>query len=195
MLNRKDLNSMKVFLLKEKKKNGNKLNQSAFEKYLRNNKFGFNNNTTPKLYAGENSQKFTNYVSIYIINTDFLKTNTPKLIKSSSKNARSNHKFEIVSEDFFSKYILKCINDFGDVYSECTDYIETREYDTYTRVEYYNNIIKDFCIEEFDREETDFANAILNNPTYYISHNFPILKAESDIGKCYILGYRKSKSK
>ena len=41
--------------------------------------------------------------------------------------------------------------------------------------------------------QTEAANIILNNPTYYISHNYPILKAESEIGKCYILGFKNNK--
>lgn len=195
MLDKKGLEKVKDFLLKEKTIQESKLRQDTFEKYLKTNKFGLNFDTTPKLYDGEKLQKFTNGVSVYIINKEFFKTNTPKLIKASAKGARSNHKFEFVDEQFFEQYILKSIDYFGDVYSECTDYIETREYDTYTYVEYYNELIKDYCIEKFDREETDCANIILNNPTYYISHDIPILKAESDVGKCYIFGFRKNKSK
>lgn len=194
MLDKKDLVSIKEFLLVEKHKSDNKLRQSAFEEYLITNKFGLNFERTPKLYVGENVQKFMNGVSLYIINKNFFQTNTPKLIKASAKGIHANHRFEYVDEPFFKEYLSKVILGFSNIFSECTDYIETREYDKYTCVEYYNNITKNTCIKKFDRKETDWANIILNNPTYYISHNYPILKAESEIGKCYILGLRNNKS-
>lgn len=190
MVNKKDLLNMKKFLLNEKEKKDNQLRQSAFEEYLRTNKFDLNIKTTPKLYVGEDTQKFTNGVSLYIINKNFFNTQTPKLIKGCARGAKANHKFEYVSEDFFQNYISQILLNFSNIFSDCTDYIETREYDKYTLVEYYNNITEHLCIEQFDRKETDWANIILNNPTYYISHNFPILRAESDIGKCYILGFK-----
>lgn len=192
MLDRKDLNSMKEFLLNEKAIKDNQLRQQAFEEYLRTNKWGLNVNTTPKLYIADNVQKFMNGVSLYIINKNFFRTQTPKLIKGGAKGAKANHRFEYVSEEFFQNYISQILLNFSNIYSECTDYIETREYDKYTYVEYYNDITKNLCIEQFDRRETDWANIILNNPTYYISHNYPILRAESEIGKCYILGYKKN---
>lgn len=194
MLDKKDLNSMKEFLLNEKTKKDNQLRQRAFEEYLRTNKWGLNVNTTPKLYIDDNVQKFMNGVSLYIINKNFFRTQTPKLIKGCARCAKSNHRFEYVSEEFFEKLIPKILLNFSNIYSECTDYIETREYDKYTCVEYYNVITENTCIEKFDRRETDWANIILNNPTYYISHNYPILRAESDVGKCYILGLRNNKS-
>ena len=191
MANKKDLVSIKEFLLAEKYKSDNKLRQAAFEEYLRTNKFGLNYNTTPKLYVNAYVQKFSNNVSLYIINKNFFETNTPKLIKARAKGARYNHKFEYVSEDFFQKYISQILFNFSDIFSECTDYIETREYDKYTLVEYYSKVYNEQIIDKFDRRETDWANIILNNPTYYISHNYPILKAESDIGKAYILGLKR----
>lgn len=192
MLDRKDLLSMKKFLLSEKEKKDNQFRQSTFEEYLRTNKFGFNLKTTPKLYSDNNIQKFMNGASLYIINKNFFRTQTPKLIKGSARGAKANHRFEYVSEEFFQKYIENILLNFSDIFTECTDYVQAREHDNYTLVKYYNNITKNKCIEKFDRKETDWADIILNHPTYYISHNFPILKAESEIGKCYILGYKKN---
>lgn len=192
MLDRKDLLSMKKFLLSEKEKKDNQFRQSTFEEYLRTNKFGFNLKTTPKLYSDNNIQKFMNGASLYIINKNFFRTQTPKLIKGSAKGAKTNHRFEYVSEEFFQKYIENILLNFSDIFTECTDYVQAREHDKYTLVKYYNNITKNQCIEKFDKKETDWADIILNHPAYYISHNFPILKAESEIGKCYILGYKKS---
>ena len=194
MANKKDLVSIKEFLLTEKEKSDNKLRQSTFEEYLRTNKWGLNVKTTPKLYVEEDVQKFTNGVSLYIINKSFFLTNTPKLIKANAKGARANHKFEYVDNIYLENYLSKTLLNFSNIFSECTDYIETREYGKYTFVEYHNVIYNEQRIERFDRKETDWANIILNNPTYYISHNCPILKAESDIGKCYILGYKNNKS-
>lgn len=194
MVNKKDLLGIKEFLLTEKEKSDNKKRQSAFEEYLRTNKWGFNDKTVPKLYVDDDAQKFTNCVSIYIINKNFFNTQTPKLIKGCARGAKYNHKFEFASDEYFCENLAKILYRFGSSYSECTDYIETREYDKYTYVEYYNSLDSQLCIEKFDRKETDWADIILNNPTYHISHHQPILRAESDIGKCYILGYKNDKS-
>jgi len=134
---------------------------------------------------------FTNSVSFYIINKSFFETKTPKLIKASTKGAKANHRFESEREGFFSHYLTKILLMFGDIYSECSDYIETRKYDKYTCVEYHSTIYNKPCIKKFDRKENDWANIILNTPTYYISHKYPILKAESEIGRAYILGYKR----
>ena len=126
MLDKKDLNSMKEFLLSEQEKKDNQLRQSAFEEYLRTNKFGLNSKTIPKLYASENVQEFTNGVSLYIINKNFFNTQTPKLIKGSAKGTKANHRFDYASEEIFNNYILQILLNFSNIFSECTDYIETR---------------------------------------------------------------------
>lgn len=193
MLDKKDLTKIREFLLYEQYTNNNKLRQKTFEEYLRTNKWGLNMDTTPGLYVDENVQKFTNGVSLYIINKNFFNTKTPKLIKGCARGAKSNHRFCYATNERFNEYLSKILLNFSNIFSDCLD-IYTYENSKYTYVEYFNNIDKHLQTEKFDSKEIDTANIILNNPIYYISHNCPILKAESDIGKCYILGYKNNKS-
>lgn len=43
----------------------------------------------------------------------------------------------------------------------------------------------------FNEKEIDFCWSLLGEPTYRISESNPILKAESEIGKAYILGKKR----
>lgn len=194
MLDKKDLSKIREFLLQEQYKNNNKLRQKTFEEYLRANKFGLDVNTTPKLYEDENVQKFSNGVSLYIINKNFFNTKTSILVKGSARGAKANHRFEHVGDEWFSDILSKILLKYSNIFSDCLD-MYAYENSKYTYVEYFNDINKHLQKERFDSEEINTANIILNYPKYTISHNFPILKAESDIGRCYILGFQSSRSK
>lgn len=189
MLDKKDLINIKKYLLEEQYKNNNKLRQRTFEEYLRTNKFGMDMNKTPRIYVDENVQKFTNGISLYIINKNFFNTQTPNLIKGSAKGAKSNHRFEYVSNICFAEYLSKILLNFSNIYSELEELYSIDD-GKYTYAKYLSSIDNHLHTEKFDSIEVDSANIILNNPKYTISHNCPILKAESDIGKCYILGYK-----
>jgi len=60
----------------------------------------------------------------------------------------------------------------------------------YTYVKYFDEDSKQIEIRRFDTEEIEKCNMFLTNPTYSISTETPILYAENDIGKAYILGYK-----
>ena len=191
MLNKNDLTSLRNFLLKEQDKNNNKVRQKTFEEYLRTNICGLNTTTTPKLYVDDNVQKFTNGVSLYIINKNFFNVKTPTLIKGNAKGTRSNHRFEYVSNKCFYNYVSKILLQFSNIFSDCIDIYEIAGNERYTYVDYLSAIDNHIYTEKFNSKEIDTANIILDNPKYTISHNCPLLKAESEIGKCYILGFKK----
>ena len=72
MLDAKELDSIKKYLLSEKKRNDSIQRQKAFEKYLTTNINGLNDNTLPIIYSDNETQIFSNGASIYIINKNFL---------------------------------------------------------------------------------------------------------------------------
>jgi len=95
-----------------------------------------------------------------------------------------------MEKDNFDNYITRALTKYGTLDSECSDLYSIND-GKYTYAEYHSWIDDKIQEEKFDSNEIDIANILLNNPKYSISHTNPILKAESKIGKVYILGYRK----
>lgn len=180
MVSKNDLLNIKKYLLKEKRVNNKKIRQDVFEEYLTTYTFG-KNVMNPKIYVDNTVQKFTNGVSLYVINKHFFDIKNPKLTKCCT----------FIEKERFNMYYFNMETYFNPVFSECNTDKDFEAYLDYVLVEYFNNRNKQLQIEKFDKLEIDRANIILENPKYTISHNNPVLKAESKIGKCYILGYKK----
>lgn len=189
MLDKKSLEDVKKYLNREKEINISKIRQKTFENYLTTNKFFINTSTMPKLYVSDSKQIFTNGISIYIINSNFFKTNTKKLQIEKNYKRTTAHRFEIREKTDFDKYLNYAVSKYGNIESECIDLWDIAN-TKFTSVEYFNNINNSLHEEKFNTEEINTANILLDNPKYSISHSFPILKAEGKIGKCYILGYK-----
>lgn len=191
ILDKKNLDELKKYLLKEKELNTNKLRQKTFEKYLTTNVLSYNDKSLPKLYSEKNIQIFTNYISIYIINKNFFKTNTPYLSREKNNSRTLPHKYELVTIDEINSLLKKIKMNIG----QCEFDILTMENNikkpNIYEVEYYDDVDKKKKNVSFSKKEIDTADILLNYPKYIIYKKTPIIKAESEIGKCYILGYKK----
>ena len=168
----------------ENKFSEEELRQKIFEEYLINNKFEYDSKKIPRLFSNDNMQCFTNGVSLYRINKNFFDTNTSNLFFQ-----RNIKKFEIVSESHFTTYFKFLKDKYGSISSYCDScYLDKNK--QYTYVDYTDIISGEILTKRFDTDEIDMADSILKNPTYKISNSYPILHAENDIGKVYILGYK-----
>lgn len=192
MLDKKSLDDVKRYLNEQKELNTKKLRQETFEEYLTTNYYQYNTEAMPKLYSDDNIQIFSNYISIYLINKNFFNIQTPKLIKGQSKIVTSAHRFQVVKKDVFDKLIEKIEKMTGHYYfdvrsmeSDCER--KNKFYD----VEYVDELYNKIHSEKFSKKEIDTADILLNNPKYIIYSKVPILKAESEIGKAYILGCKR----
>lgn len=196
MVSKNDLLNIKKYLLKEKRKNDSILRQKTFEKYLTNNIGGLNDLTIPSIHSNDNNntvQIFTNFASIYILNKKILNMGTSNLSFEKNRARKTSHRFKIVSKDEINKFINKFEKYLNssqyDVLSiECWSILKNDLYD----IEYFDEEKQEKMTEKFLKREIDTADIILDNPKYTIYNDIaPILKAESNIGKCYILGCKK----
>lgn len=146
--------------------------QRIFNYYLRNNKFEYNKEKEPRLYIGDNIEYFTNGVSLYQINSNIFK---------------NNNNFKLTNKSMFLTYFDYLSEKYGKIYS-CLDKFYTDK--NYLYVDYKDAINHSKIIKRFDADEIEVANIVLENPIYKISNSYPILYAENDIGKVYILGYK-----
>lgn len=187
MLDKKTLVEVKKYLYNEK----DKIRQKTFEKYLTNNKFGSDLVRMPKLFFSMDKQCFTNGVSLYEINSNFFNTNTSNLSIQKNRKRTYNHRFEIKDEMQFNVFFDVLMEKYG---LKETNPIEMSlaEEKKYTYVKYFDEESNQIEIRRFDTDEIDKCNIFLNNPKYNISTEMPILYAENDIGKVYILGYKNS---
>ena len=194
-LDNEKLEELKRYLLTEKKRNNNILRQKAFEKYLTTNIFGLDGSTLPSIYIGskDNVQIFTNFASIYILNKNFLNMETSYLSFEKNKARKTSHRYKLVSKEEMNEYVSKFeeklgFNQFDILSMECWSVLANTRYD----VEYYDEIKQKKIIEIFRKVEIDTADILLDNPKYTIYNDkMPILKAESEIGKAYIIGCKK----
>ena len=194
-LDNEKLEELKRYLLTEKKRNNNILRQKAFEKYLTTNIFGLDGSTLPSIYIGskDNVQIFTNFASIYILNKNFLNMETSYLSFEKNKARKTSHRYKLVSKEEMNEYLSKFeeklgFNQFDILSMECWSVLASTRYD----VEYYDEIKQKKITEIFKKVEIDTADILLDNPKYTIYNDkMPILKAESEIGKAYIIGCKK----
>ena len=176
MLDANDLISLRKYLLDEKKE----IKQKVFEKYLTDSIIDINR--IPRLCLDGKKQKFTNGVSLYIINYKYFDTNTNKL--NINKNTTYDHRFLIESNNKFSNYLNSILFNYGCIDKE----VILKNIKQYSYALHKDS--DDIFQGRFNKKEIEMADILLDNPTYKISSNMPILKAESKMGKAYILGYK-----
>ena len=186
-----DLEKTREYLIKQKETNNINSRQKVFEKYLTTNMFGYNAKRCPKLFVSDDCQKFTNWISLYIINKDFFRLNTPKLIKGKAKGTHSNHRFDYSSNEFLNNAMGIMDKLYGQEQYDCLDIWHKDNMPNTAFVDYMNIDSSKICTEKFDNNEINTAFTILKNPNFAISTNLPLLKGESEVGKCYILGFKK----
>jgi len=195
-LDNNQLEQLKKYLLSEKKKNNSILRQKTFEKYLTTNIMGLDDRSMPSICSDVHDDKiqiFTNFASIYILNKSFLNIQTNYLSFEKNKARKTSHRFKLVSKEEINNYVSKFeeklgFNEFDILSMECWSVLARTRYD----VEYYDQIKQKKITEIFKKVEIDTADILLDNPKYTIYNDkMPILKAESEIGKAYIIGCKK----
>ena len=191
LLSLNDLEKTKEYLLKQKENNNKNERQRAFEKYLTTNMFGYNAKRCPKIFVSDECQKFTNWVSLYVINKDFFRLHTPKLVKACAKGTRYNHRFDYSNNEFLDNAMGIMEKLYGKEEYDCLDIWHKDDLPKTSLVDYMNIDSSRICTEKFDNNEINTARLILKEPKFTISTNLPLIKGESDIGKCYILGFKR----
>ena len=188
LIDLKDLEKVREFLLKEKEKNNTKIRQLALEEYLTHSIFSLKNRTNPSLYIGDYTCIFTNNVSIYIVNKKYFNLKATYLKKLSLTHLNTFENISKKDSELIINYTKKINNQIYveplSIQRKTANIIK----DNTISVQYLYN--KNKHIDYFSENEINLANQILDNPTFKISVQNPILKAESDIGKCYILGVK-----
>lgn len=177
MLERNELEELKQYLLKEQYINNNIDRQKVFEDYMINSKL---RNSFSRICVNNGIQKFTNGKSIYILNTNLLNAESFKLQKNDTK-------FKFVEPKIFDMYIeqITTLTNYDTNFVPVNDlYVSNKSKQAIVKYDNYNN---DVCSEIFDSSEITTSKIILCDPEYKISTIVPILKAESSIGKVYIL--------
>lgn len=188
ILDKKNLDELKKYLLKEKELNTNKLRQKTFEKYLTTNILGYNDKSLPKLYSEKNIQIFSNYISIYIINKNFFKTDTLYLSREKNNSRKINHRFQLVTKNEINSLLKKMQMNLGQYKVDILSIESGNIRDPYEyKIEYYDELYDKKQIVSFSKKEIDTADILLDNPKYTYCQNY-IIEAESEIGKAYILG-------
>jgi len=198
MLDTKDLGYIKKYLLSEK----DKLRQTAFENYMCNqgvkfNQFGDNHGTI--IYFGSNEIIFSNRYSMYLVSDKVFNLKSAKLIRSmSGSNVRCQHRITEVDESKINMINdrIKCLS--GnlkqvELLPKATKIggIPTLNYSVLDEYAHLRDDIDDYVGFDFSKKEVEYANKILDNPKFKMDLFNPVLYGESEIGKVYILGFKK----
>ena len=195
LLDNNGLEELKKYLIKEKNRNTCALRQRTFEKYLTTNLWGDNIKKLPGIYVDENVQIFTNCASIYVINKNFFNFNSGNLAQEKNKKRTYSHRYRLVAKDVMDSYIRKFEENLGTC---CFDILSMESLASsivpFYDVSYVDTLTEKLTTETFSKKEIDVADILLDNPGYVIYNGeMPIIKAQSEIGKAYILGCRKRK--
>lgn len=195
ILDNKGLEELRSYLIKEKNRNNSALRQRTFEKYLMTNLWGDNIARLPGIYIDDTVQIFTNCASIYIISKNFFNHNSSKLAQEKNKKRTYSHRYKLVTKEAMDSFIKKFEENLGTC---CFDIIsmESRNIETasFYDVSYVDTLTERLTTETFSKKEIDTADILLGNPGYVIYNGeMPIIKAQSEIGKAYILGCKKRK--
>lgn len=194
IVEKEDLKNLKKVLEKEKEKNKENLLQKTFEKYLTTNVNGLNNKTLPRLYEENGKQIFMNGISLYIINSNLFKTNTKVLDEAVNRRRTAAHQYKLASLNEMNQFINKMESYTSPIFHYPVDLKDSYIEKDIMTVEFLvgENLHSSYS---FPSNEIKTCNILLNNPEYTVSYLNPILEADSDIGKCYILGYKKNPTK
>lgn len=170
---------LRELLQDEKLKN----RQEVFKEYLNteDSVIKEGKKVSPLLFYNDVETIFTNSISLYVVKSQFFK---PSIEEISSNNERK--KFKLVEKEEINNLLNKVENFYGNIDELCDlwgDPINTVE----SEFAFLGELYRDY----FNQQEIDVCNQILNDPIYRNSVSDPILKAESEIGKAYILGKKR----
>lgn len=170
-------------LLEEKRKNNDKNRQEAFMDYIDTRVISSKNRKkfTPILSYSDENVMFANGISLYIVKSQFLKPSIEELDSNIKRK-----KFKLVPQHEMNVLLVKIERFYGKNDELCDLW-----YDSSNTVETEFNYIGKLYTDHFRAKEIDMCNRILNEPIYKNSIDSPILKAESEIGKAYILGRKR----
>lgn len=186
VIDKKDWYLAKKKLLQQKSENDEKQRQELISKYLNNRVHGINK--SPLLYSEQDSMICSNGASLYIFKRGFDGTKNYALKKQhDGKQINLEQGFELVKD----KTVL--VNLHSKVKDKIThlldiDYFEHIDED---RIKFtvccINNTIIQFI---FSANEIETAKILLDNPKFKMDIKMPILYAENNLGKAYILGHK-----
>ena len=193
LLNKNKLEEIKDYLLSEKEKNKSEARQRYFEKYMCNDgkTYSLKYGKGTVMNSRENEIIFSNGISLYYVNKSLFNIDSAKIIKHTDSKKVLPHKYINLVND---KYIKRIENSFNInnlestfIYPNAIEYIYDKTI-TISIIDCDDILEKHFLKSEFDQ-----ANEILDNPKFKVSSSDPLLYAESNIGKCYILGLNPKK--
>ena len=148
--------------------------QNNFEKYLMSHK---------KNVLCDNQDKiiFSNGISLYYLNRNYVSLNSPVLINQNiyqTVNIEAITKLETMIKDN-SKQLID------------VEWFYEDTKDTLVEGNGAQKLNSGIITSKFSTKELGYTKKILDNPTYKMDTEYPILVAESEVGKAYVLGYKK----
>ena len=188
LLNKNKLEQLREYLKSQKIKHFNVNRQQTFEKYMDCRNYKRN----PVLYEDKENGRiiFSNRYSLYYVNNNYLNANSLKIMRNPFGGRVD---FECIQnlEDNVKKYITNLVE--AEFFTMPIAEETSKPYYTYgsptTLVE--STIPEKIVEAHFNQQEIEFADIILDRPKYKMDEESPLLLAESEFGKAYILGYRK----
>lgn len=188
LLNKNKLEQLREYIENQKIEHFDLKRQQTFEKYMDCRNYKKN----PVLYDEQKNGQiiFSNRYSLYYVNSNYLNTNSVKIMRNPF-GCRVDFKYVKKLEDNIKKYITNLVE--AEFFTTPISQITPKPYYTYgsptTLVE---STIPGKLIEaHFNQQEIEFADIMLDSPKYKMDEESPLLLAESEVGKAYILGYRK----
>ena len=188
LLNKNKLEQLREHIENQKIEHFDLKRQKAFEEYMDCKNYISN----PILYEDKENGRiiFSNNFSLYYVNSNYLNVNSLKIMrnpfgaraeKARFSKARANINQQInhlVEAQYFTVSTVNKTKKPYYMYEVATTLVEST--------------VPGKLIEaHFNQKEIEFADIILDRPKYKIDEESPLLLAESEIGKAYILGYRK----
>lgn len=188
LLNKNKLEQLREFIENQKIIHCDFKRQKTFEEYMDCRNYERN----PVLYEDQKNGKiiFSNRYSLYYVNSNYLNANSLKIMRNPF-GGRVDLEHIQEMEDKIKKYITNLIE--AEYFTVSTTKVIQKPFYVYdvptTLVE--STIPGKLVETHFTQQEIEFADIILDRPKYKVDENSPLLLAESEVGKAYILGYRK----
>lgn len=191
MLNKKGLEDTKNFLIREKFLNDKRISEKAFQEYMTNK--GVSSDTVTYYIDKDNMFIFTNGISIYYINKKFFTsiTNlTYKLVENQNeKHILYYHRIFSMKKESLEE-AEENLKAFKTSFVEA-QYIEKLD-NNYTLLQNYDERFEATIEHTFSTREINLSKKLLGNSKIFIDEKKPLAYKETKLGKCYILGIKKS---
>lgn len=190
MLDKKGLEETKKFLLKEKNKSRNEKKVEVFEDYITNRLVKPNDISLNGTYYSEENGRlvYTNGISIYYVNPELKELLMPSILKHSTTN---------IIQNYYQRVRLMDNEKLSTISKKVALYENSFTLAKFNRTVHGKSELLDVFLSKDDTEfifssrEIMISNIILDNPEYEIGIHEPIIRASTQLGKVYILGYKR----